>query len=49
MELPACQVKISAVSLVIQNGPERDWNWTAVATIHLRTTALAQLRPSRAT
>jgi 2'-5' RNA ligase len=39
-QLPPCQVGIGAVSLVIQNGPERDWNWTTVATVHLRTTAL---------
>ena len=40
-QLATCQVDIGAVSLVIQNGPERDWNWTTVATVRLRTTALA--------
>jgi hypothetical protein len=41
MQLPACRIDISAVSLVIQDGPERAWNWTTVGTIRLRTTALA--------
>jgi 2'-5' RNA ligase len=33
-ELPGCVVQISAVSLVIQHGPERLWDWSPVATIH---------------
>jgi hypothetical protein len=32
-ELPGCVVQISTVSLVIQRGPERQWDWNPVATI----------------
>jgi hypothetical protein len=31
-ELPACQAQISTVSLVIQRGPERQWDWHPMAT-----------------
>lgn len=41
IQLPASQVDIGTVSLVIQDGPERDWNWTTIATIRLRSVALA--------
>jgi 2'-5' RNA ligase len=47
-QLPERQIDIHALSLVIQDGPERDWNWTTAGTIRLRTTALAQHRPDRA-
>jgi 2'-5' RNA ligase len=40
-QLPARQIDIDAVSLVIQDGPERAWNWTTVRTIRLHATALA--------
>lgn len=40
-QLPAHQIDIDAVSLVIQDGPERAWNWTTVGTIRLHATALA--------
>jgi len=30
-----CQIQISTVSLVIQNGPERLWDWHTAGTIHL--------------
>lgn len=29
--LPRCEVHISALSLIIQRGPERLWDWTTVA------------------
>jgi 2'-5' RNA ligase len=32
-ELPGCEVRISAISLVIQRGPERQWDWRPVATV----------------
>jgi len=35
LELPSRAIHVSALSLVIQHGPERDWNWTTVATIRL--------------
>jgi 2'-5' RNA ligase len=35
LELPSRQIQISALSLVIQHGPERDWNWTTIGTIRL--------------
>jgi 2'-5' RNA ligase len=35
LELPSRQIQINALSLVIQHGPERDWNWTTIATIRL--------------
>jgi 2'-5' RNA ligase len=31
--LPRCEVQMSALSLIIQRGPERLWDWTTVATI----------------
>jgi 2'-5' RNA ligase len=31
--LPGCDVNIGSVSLVIQRGPERDWDWDVVSTI----------------
>ena len=40
-QLPEHQISIDAVSLVIQDGPERDWNWTTLGTIRLHATALA--------
>ena len=36
-ELPSCEVRISSVSLVIQRGPERLWDWVPVGTVHLGT------------
>jgi 2'-5' RNA ligase len=33
--LPRCQVQISALSLIVQNGPERRWDWSTIATIRL--------------
>jgi 2'-5' RNA ligase len=32
-DLPACEVTIDAVDLVVQEGPERQWNWTRLARI----------------
>jgi 2'-5' RNA ligase len=40
-QLPERQIGINALSLVIQDGPERDWNWTTVGTIRLHATVLA--------
>ena len=34
-------ISVSSLSLVIQDGPERDWNWTTVGTISFHTPALA--------
>jgi len=36
-ELPGCEVQIRAVSLVIQRGPERQWDWYPVATTRFGT------------
>jgi 2'-5' RNA ligase len=44
-EVPRCDVTVSAVSLVIQWGPERLWNWQPVGTVHLAT-ALRPAEPS---
>lgn len=33
--LPQCNVQISALSLVVQHGPERNWDWSTFATINL--------------
>jgi 2'-5' RNA ligase len=33
--LPSCDIQVSALSLVIQHGPERAWNWNIIDTIHL--------------
>jgi 2'-5' RNA ligase len=34
-QLPSRQIQISALSLVIQHGPERDWSWTTIGGIQL--------------
>ncbi len=39
--LPARQISIDALSLVIQDGPERAWNWATIGTVRLHATALA--------
>ena len=33
--LPSCDTQASALSLVIQHGPEPAWNWSIIDTIHL--------------
>ena len=33
--LPPCEVRVSALNLIIQHGPERHWDWNTAATIHL--------------
>jgi 2'-5' RNA ligase len=35
LQLPRCRIQVSALSLVIQRGPERTWNWDIIDTIHL--------------
>lgn len=37
IRLPGCDIDISALSLVIQHGPERAWDWSIVNTIRLAT------------
>jgi hypothetical protein len=39
-QLPARQIDIDAMSLLIQDGPERAWNWTNVGTVRLHAAAL---------
>jgi hypothetical protein len=34
-EIPGCDITVRAVSLVIQRGPERLWNWQPVGTASL--------------
>lgn len=34
--LPGCEVTIDTLSLVVQVGPERDWNWRIAGTVRLR-------------
>lgn len=31
-ELPACEVSVQTLSLVVQRGPERSWDWQHVGT-----------------
>jgi len=38
--LPEREITVSSLSLVIQDGPERDWNWTAASPVGLGTPAL---------
>jgi hypothetical protein len=38
-QLPGCDIDISALSLVIQHGPERAWDWSTVSTIRPATPA----------
>ena len=33
--LPGCEIQISALSLVIQHGPELSWDWSTAATVRL--------------
>ena len=33
--LPACDVTIDTMSLVVQDGPERLWNWRIAGTVRL--------------
>jgi len=33
--LPLCDIQVSALSLIIQQGPERRWDWSTIATIGL--------------
>lgn len=40
--LPRREVQMSALSLIIQRGPERLWDWTTVATIPFATTAMTR-------
>jgi 2'-5' RNA ligase len=35
LQLPSRGIQVSALSLVIQRGPERDWDWTTIGTIRL--------------
>lgn len=35
LQLPSCDIQVSALSLVIQHCPERTWNWSIINTIHL--------------
>lgn len=39
--LPGRDINVSSLSLVIQDGPERDWNWTTIGTIRMHTPAVA--------
>ncbi|MBO0823637.1 MAG: 2'-5' RNA ligase family protein [Actinobacteria bacterium] len=34
-QLPGCEARVSTLSLVIQRGAEREWDWQRVAAIHL--------------
>jgi 2'-5' RNA ligase len=34
--LPACEVSIDSLSLVVQDGSELLWNWTTIGTVRLR-------------
>jgi 2'-5' RNA ligase len=34
-----CRIQITTVSLVVQHGPERLWDWRTVGTVQLRTSA----------
>jgi 2'-5' RNA ligase len=36
-QLPKCDIAIDALSLVVQHGPERAWDWSIVSTIRLAT------------
>jgi 2'-5' RNA ligase len=37
-------IQVNALSLVIQHGPERNWNWSPTATIRLATNAMTQVK-----
>jgi hypothetical protein len=34
-----CQIQVSTVSLVIQRGPERLWDWRTIGAVHLPASA----------
>jgi 2'-5' RNA ligase len=33
--LPRCEIEVGALSLIVQHGPERRWDWSTAATIRL--------------
>ena len=41
--LPRCEVQVSALSLIIQRGPERGWDWETAATIPFTGTNMSAL------
>jgi 2'-5' RNA ligase len=38
-ELPSCEVTIDAINLVLQEGPERLWNWQTLAEVQFTSSA----------
>jgi 2'-5' RNA ligase len=41
LQLPSRDIQISSLSLVVQHGPERSWDWEIIDTIHLGQAARA--------
>jgi len=35
LQLPARETRVASLSLIAQDGPEREWNWTTLATIRM--------------
>jgi hypothetical protein len=35
LQLPSCDIQVGALSVVIQYGPKRTWNWSVIDTVHL--------------
>lgn len=48
-QLPEREIHVQALSLVIQDGPERQWNWTVVGTAILRGPARGRPTPATTT
>ena len=40
VRLPTREISVRSLSLVIQDGPEREWTWTTISSIRLGVSAL---------
>ena len=45
--LPRCDIEVSALSLIVQHGPERRWQWDTTATIRLAATSTTRADDER--
>jgi hypothetical protein len=46
-QLPSCDITISALNLVIQHGPERNWHWSVTGTVRLDGNTADHATPNR--
>src|SRR5262249_18447471 len=48
-QLPEREIHVEALSLVMQDGPEREWNWTVVGSVNLCSTTNERTPSAKAT